>query len=41
VGTLGNPGAVVEREWQLGQGDIIMLGPGQQRLPTPTATASQ
>jgi len=41
VGTLGNPGAVVEREWQLGQGDVVMLAPGQQRPPTVTPTPSQ
>jgi cytoskeleton protein RodZ len=41
VGTLGNPGAVVEREWQLGQGDVIMLAPGQQRQPTATPRPSQ
>lgn len=36
VGTLGTPGAVVEREWQLGQGDVIMLQPGQAPPPTWT-----
>lgn len=38
MGTLGTPGAVVEREWQVAQGDIIMLTPGGQ--PQPIATKS-
>ena len=42
LGTLGSPGAVIEREWQMGQGDVIMVNPNQnqnQAPPPPTATA--
>ena len=46
IGTLGSPGAVIEREWQMGQGDVIMVNPGQNQPqnqappppPPPTAT---
>ncbi|MFN8471779.1 MAG: DUF4115 domain-containing protein [Anaerolineae bacterium] len=52
VGPLGNPGMVVEREWQLSQGDIVTLNNGnannssssQQRsstTPQPTAPAPE
>ncbi|MFN8482631.1 MAG: DUF4115 domain-containing protein [Anaerolineae bacterium] len=48
VGPLGNPGMVVEREWQLNQGDIVTLnsngGNNQPRTPTapqPTAAAPE
>lgn len=46
LGTLGSPGAVIEREWQMGQGDVIMVNPNQgqsqaqnQAPPQPTPTA--
>ncbi len=38
LGTLGSPGAVIEREWQMGQGDVIMVNPNQapnQAPPSP------
>ncbi|MCW5852575.1 MAG: DUF4115 domain-containing protein [Anaerolineae bacterium] len=46
IGTLGSPGAVIEREWQMGQGDVIMVNPNQNQSqpqnqappPPPTAT---
>lgn len=43
LGTLGTPGSVVEREWQLGQADVLNPGPAQPTAPAPpvppTATA--
>ncbi len=41
LGTLGTPGSVVEREWQLGQADVLKPAPDPPTAPPipPTATA--
>ncbi len=36
LGTLGTPGSVVEREWQLGQGDVLNPAPAQPAAPPPS-----
>lgn len=37
LGTLGTPGSVVEREWQLGQADVLNPAPAQATAPPPPA----